>query len=177
MCFIVRRAAPCAGAALLWAAALGAQAPDGARLLVRAPDGATHVLTGAAFRALPHVTVTAAAHGGASHRYTGVPLAVVLAEGGAWPAARSVIAHHLQVTAADGYRAVFALAELDTLTVAPAPGGPAVVADQDDGAPLAPADGPFRLVVPGDRRPARAVRQVTLLEVRAAAPVPGAQKR
>jgi hypothetical protein len=36
-----------------------------------------------------------------------------------------------------------------------------IIADRADGAPLGPKDGPFKLVIEGDLRPARGVRMVT----------------
>jgi hypothetical protein len=60
------------------------------------------------------------------------------------------------VTAADGYRVAFGLAELDPGTRA----NPIILADRMDGAALPAADGAFRLVVEGDLRPARAARDV-----------------
>ena len=71
------------------------------------------------------------------------------------------LALYVRISAADGYRAVFALAELD-------PGfrdDVAIVTGHCDGAPLDAKDGPFRLVVPGEKRPARWVRQVTAIDV------------
>jgi hypothetical protein len=40
-----------------------------------------------------------------------------------------------------------------------------LLADKVDGHPLASKDGPFRIVIPGEKRMARWVRQVTLLKV------------
>jgi hypothetical protein len=72
----------------------------------------------------------------------------------------------LLVVAADGYRVVLSAGELDsTLT-----GRVILLVDRQDGAPLSPKDGPWRVFVPGDRRPARWVRQVVLLRVVSAAP-------
>lgn len=164
-------------------AVLTAQVPP------RVPGGVTlqldsappRALAPAALRALPRATVTLAAHG-ERHRYAGVPLAALLDYAGAWPVgdpgagtagARgnlrgAALARYVVVTGADGYRAVLALAELDTATVGTAAAGLVVLADSVDGRALAAADGPWRLVVPGDRRPARSVRQVVALAVRAA---------
>jgi hypothetical protein len=67
----------------------------------------------------------------------------------------------LLVEAADGYRVAFALAEVD----------PAfserdiILADKRDGKPLDAKEGPLRIVAPGDKRPARWVRQVTALRL------------
>src|SRR6478735_4370538 len=67
----------------------------------------------------------------------------------------------VRATGADGYQVVFTLAELDAafgnLEV--------LVADQQDGKPIDAADGPFRLVVPSDKRAARWVRNLTRLEI------------
>jgi hypothetical protein len=62
----------------------------------------------------------------------------------------------------DGYQAVFALAEFD-------PGFTdqvILVADHRDGQPLNSREGPLRLIVPGDKRPARWVRALTILRLK-----------
>ena len=72
----------------------------------------------------------------------------------------------LLVEAADGYRVVFALPELD-----PAFRDVVVlVADRRDGQPLSTGEGPLRLVVPHEKRWARWVRQVNALKVLQAGP-------
>lgn len=72
-------------------------------------------------------------------------------------AAMTTVVH---VIAADHYQVVFSLGELDPLL-----GHEQVVlADTEDGHALK-GDGPFRLVVPGDQRPARWVRNVMAIEV------------
>jgi hypothetical protein len=68
--------------------------------------------------------------------------------------------------AKDDYRAAFALAELDESVG----GKQAFVCDKQDGRPLADSDGPLRLVVPSDKRPARWVRMLTALDIRNAQP-------
>lgn len=71
------------------------------------------------------------------------------------------LAAHVQVEAADGYRVAFSLAELD-----PATGSTeAYIAFERDGEPLDASMGPYRLVVPTDRRGARWVRQVTRIRI------------
>lgn len=68
-------------------------------------------------------------------------------------------------TARDGYRVAFTLGELDralgNLKV--------IVADRCHGKPLDAMAGPFRLLVPGDKRGARSVRQLERLTITAAA--------
>jgi hypothetical protein len=67
----------------------------------------------------------------------------------------------LLVEAADAYKVVFALAEFDP------PFAPRILADKRDGKPLDAREGPFRIVAPGDKRPARWARQITTLRVTA----------
>ena len=67
----------------------------------------------------------------------------------------------LLVEAADGYKAVFALAELDPAFAV----RDIILADKRDGKPLGAKEGPFRIVAPGDKRGARWVRQVTALRL------------
>lgn len=71
------------------------------------------------------------------------------------------LASYLLAGARDGYQVVFSLGELD-----PGVGGARViVADQRDGKPLSAQQGPIRLVVSSDKRPARSVRMVERLHV------------
>lgn len=69
--------------------------------------------------------------------------------------------YYLAAEGRDGYRAVFAWAELD-----PSIADKAVyVVTKRDGKPLPGNDGPFELVVPGEKRNARWVRQLSVLRV------------
>jgi hypothetical protein len=71
---------------------------------------------------------------------------------------------YIVVQAADGYRVVFSLAEFD-------PGFTdriAILVDSRNGAPLPPDKGPYRLIVPDEKRPARWARQVLRFELRSA---------
>jgi DMSO/TMAO reductase YedYZ molybdopterin-dependent catalytic subunit len=71
---------------------------------------------------------------------------------------------YVMVGAADGYRVVFALPEID-----PAFSDRLILlADRRDQQPLSPEEGPLRLVVPGEKRQARWVRQVTSVTIRRA---------
>ena len=65
------------------------------------------------------------------------------------------------VEAKDGYRARFAWAELDSTFMEKF----VYVVTKRDGKPLSEKDGPFQLVVPGEKRSARWVRQVTALKI------------
>jgi hypothetical protein len=74
------------------------------------------------------------------------------------------LANYLVVEASDGYRAVFALPELD-------PGFTdriILLADQKDKKPLDEKHGPLQVIVPGEKKHARWVRQVIALKVKLA---------
>src|ERR1035441_1957866 len=72
--------------------------------------------------------------------------------------------YYMVVEAKDGYRATFAWAELDSTFMNRA----VYVVTKRDGKPLSEKDGPFQLVVPGEKRSARWVRQVTALKIKQA---------
>ena len=65
------------------------------------------------------------------------------------------------VEAADGYRAAFALAELDPAFIDRV----ILLADHRDGKSLAAKDGPLQIIVPGEKKHARWVKQVIRLKV------------
>lgn len=99
--------------------------------------------------------------------YEGVPVTEILRRAGA-PLGEQLkgpqMTLYVLVNAIDGYRAVFALPEFD-------PGFTdqvILLADRRDGHPMTAPDGPFRIVVPQEKRHARWVREVTSLEVRQA---------
>ena len=66
--------------------------------------------------------------------------------------------------AKDGYRAVYAWAELDSTFMDKS----VYVVTKRDGKPLSGKDGPFQLVAPGEKRAAKWVRQVTALRIKQA---------
>jgi DMSO/TMAO reductase YedYZ molybdopterin-dependent catalytic subunit len=73
----------------------------------------------------------------------------------------SSMATYVVAEGQDGYRVIFSLAELDSGIVE----SEVIVADTMDGAPLADKQGPFRLVAPHEKRPARWVRMLKSLTV------------
>ena len=74
------------------------------------------------------------------------------------------LTQYLLVEAADGYRVVFALPELDPAFASQ----PVYLVTKRDGKPLSEKEGPFRIVAPAEKRPARWVRQVTALKIKQA---------
>lgn len=98
--------------------------------------------------------------------YSGTPLVEVLKAGGLrldsdTARIRETVAITVLVEATDGYRAVFALAELDPELTDRV----ILLANTKDGQPLPPNEGAVRVIVPGEKRPARWVRQVRALTV------------
>jgi len=122
------------------------------------------VLDEKALAAMPRVTVQAGAHGDAPSAWEGVALVEVLRAEGA-PLGKALrgdaLANYVRVTATDGYQVVFSLGELDADMGA----AKVVLVDRHEGKPLDAKDGPLRLVVPGDQRPARWIRNVTTIEL------------
>jgi DMSO/TMAO reductase YedYZ molybdopterin-dependent catalytic subunit len=158
---------PCAALAVslsLMAAPLMGQTETVALRLV-APDGRSAVVTSGPLATLPRQTLSLTAHG-ETHVYEGPTLASVLERLDAPLGQRlrgEALKTYVVVRAADGYVVVFSLAEID-----PAMSPTAVIlADEADGEPLSAEEGPLRLIVEGDARPARSVRQVTAIELRA----------
>lgn len=129
-----------------------------------APGKSLVTLDEKALAAMPRVTVQAGAHGDAPSAWEGVALVEVLRAQGA-PLGKALrgdaLASYVRVTATDGYQVVFGLGELDTEMGA----AKVLLVDKHEGKPLDDKDGPLRLVVPGDQRPARWVRNVASIEL------------
>lgn len=107
--------------------------------------------------------VKAGAHG-VEGEWEGVSMTEVLRAAGA-PVGENLRGSNLalvvRITAADGYRVVYALAELDPKFRDDA----VILADRHDGQRIDPTQGPFRIIAPGEKRPGRWVRQVTRIDV------------
>ncbi len=146
------------GAALI-VLAWGAFADEPA--LVVHGNGAEPVrLSLAELRKLPPQKVRVTPEHRAGGEYECTPVVGVLASAGvilgkSLRGAR--MAEYLLVRAADGYQVVFALPELDPEFTDRA----VLLCYLKDGVPMAADEGPLRLVVPDEKRPARWVRQVT----------------
>ena len=129
-------------------------------------NGKTIVLTAADLAALPQYTVEATDHGSPA-KFKGALLADVLAKVDVPTGEKlrgKLLTEYLLVEAADGYRVVVTLPEFD----AGFTDRKIYLVTERDGKPLGDKEGPFRLVVPGDKRPARWVRQVTALKIKQA---------
>lgn len=118
--------------------------------------------------AMPHITVTV--HNpqtNADETYSGVRVADLLTKVDA-PLGKDLrgeaMADYVIATGSDGYKAVLALGEVDP-SFHP---GEVIVADAMDGKPLDAHNGPLKLVVSEDKRPARCVRNLTTIELKSA---------
>ena len=114
---------------------------------------------------LPRKTVTVTnQHDKKTETYEGVLLEEILERAGA-PHGEQLrgasMAAYVIAEGEDGYRVVFSLAELDSGILE----SEVMVADTMDGAPLGPKQGPFRLVAPHEKRPARWVRMLKSITV------------
>jgi hypothetical protein len=114
---------------------------------------------------LPRVKVEAKEHENPTATYEGVLLGSILERAGVprgeklrGKALRTIVV----ITATDGYEVVFTLPDTD----------PAftdrliVLADTKDGKPLPEKEGPFRIVVPVEKRPARWIRNVKTIVIK-----------
>jgi DMSO/TMAO reductase YedYZ molybdopterin-dependent catalytic subunit len=114
-------------------------------------------------RGLPRTSVTLT-QGDLSSVYEGVALTELLGRAGADTGAAlrgPNLAAYILISARDGYQVVFSVSEVDAdFTEAGV-----LVADAVDGHPLPDDQGPLRLIVPMDRRPARSVRMVERIDV------------
>ena len=127
-------------------------------------DAGKQVLSRTHIEALPHVNVTASEHSSGPVGFEGVTLKSILEKAGV-SFGESLkgkrLSSCLLVEAADGYRVVIALPELD----------PAFTDKQTllvflrDGKPLGEKEGPYRILIPEEKRMARWVRQVTTLKI------------
>ncbi|GAB2580878.1 molybdopterin-dependent oxidoreductase [Dyella jejuensis] len=150
-------------ACVAWPALGRDAAPSAPSIRVLVDGRAAITLDRAALAAMPRTTVnTPAIHHEPAAQWQGVALEELLQRAGA-PGGEHLRGHAMttivRVIAADHYQVVFSLGELD-----PSLGHePVLLADTQDGHALT-TSGPFRLIVPGDRRPARWVRSVTTVE-------------
>jgi len=102
--------------------------------------------------------------GGDKATYEGVALQEILKKAGIAFGKQmrgKAMTGYVLAEAKDGYQVLFSLGELDSNL------GDAhiIVADKRDGKALFPYEGPIRLVLPGDKEPARSIRMLEKLEL------------
>ena len=137
-----------------------AQSPAPLTVIV---DGVARNVPATSLRAMPRDTMQLVAHDQPAVTYEGISLAAILKSVGVRTDSLRgpALAARIVTESSDGYRVVLALADLD-----PSLGGKRILlADRMDGRPLPAAEGPWRLLVSGDQRPARWARQVLRIRV------------
>ncbi len=133
------------------------------QLTIQTEVGKQTVLTKADIEALPTTTVTTGSSD-APVTFVGVSVKALLEKAGVGfgeSLRGKRLASCLLVEAADGYRIVIALPELDPAFT----DRQIVLAFLRNGKPLDEKEGPYRIVIPDEKRMARWVRQVTTLRI------------
>lgn len=121
-------------------------------------------LTLSDFSKLPHTTASIKDHDGKEQAYSGVSLQTILTAAGA-TVGKLLNKEHvnkcLLIICADGYKVAYSLAELDSTFTNKV----AIIADQVGGKPLPENRGPFRFIMPGEKKLARSAYKVEELVV------------
>jgi hypothetical protein len=134
------------------------------QLTIQTDSGKQVVLSRADLETLPLVKATAAEHSSVPVQFEGVTFESVLEKAGV-AFGESMkgkrLTNCLLVEASDAYRAVIALPELDPAFT----DKQILLAFVRDGKPLGEKEGPYRIVIPDEKRMARWVRQVTRLKI------------
>jgi len=116
-------------------------------------------------RHLPRKMLTVTnSHNAKQETYEGVPLAELWQRAGLPQGEKlrgAAMTTYVIAEGADGYRALFSAAELDSSFQ----DSDVIVADTMDGAPLAAGQGPLKLVAPHDKRPGRWVRMLRSITI------------
>ena len=157
MTFLLRATAACTSLLLLLAPPGAAQAP--ATLQLVGESGAVTDIPLDSLRRLPQQELRGQIHDGPELVFRGPGLDAVLALAGA-PQGHDLRGKALRLVvlaeARDGYAVVYSLAELSPDLGARR----AIIAVEQDGQPLDEKDGPMRIVLEGEKRPARWIRQL-----------------
>jgi DMSO/TMAO reductase YedYZ molybdopterin-dependent catalytic subunit len=159
----MRRPLLAAAAALLLAGSVVAVAQSPASVALRGSVAHPENLTASDLMRLPPTTVAISfdtQHGPEHATYVGALLWTLLDRAGLVdaPGRRTRLQHTVLASGRDGYAAALAIGEIDPGFE----GKPVIVAYSRDGKPLTA----LRLVVPGDRRGGRSVKDLFALDVR-----------
>jgi len=147
------------------AAAQQANVPAPPSLTITGAVTSPLTLSVAGLEKMPQTTLRVVnPHSHQPETYQGVSLDALLQQAGV-PHGEAIrgkwMTAYVLATAADGYRVVYSLAELDPAFL----DSDVLVADQMNGAPLSAREGPLKLVAPHDKRPARWIRMLKSITV------------
>lgn len=112
---------------------------------------------------MPQHTISVNEHG-KDISYTGVLVYDVLVKAGAPMGTElkgKALSSYMLATAKDGYAVIYALPEFDPAFTSAQP----LVATAADGKPLDAVQGPLRIVMPQDKKPARSLRMLQQIEI------------
>ncbi len=112
----------------------------------------------------PTTEVKAKDRDGKEHTYKGTLLSVVLDSAGVTLGKQlrgENLVKYVLVTAADNYQVIYALPEIDPEFTS----NTVLLTTHVDGNPLPKGEGPFRLVNPADKKPARWIREITSIKI------------
>ena len=147
------------------ATAIAQTSPSTAQLKIGGAVSTPLTLTVTDLKAMPRTTISATnTHEKKTETYEGVLLETLLQKAGVSHGEKlrgALMTTYVIAEAEDGYQVVFSLAELDSGFL----DSEVLVADTMDGAPIGPKLGPFRLVAPREKRPARWVRMLKSINV------------
>jgi hypothetical protein len=156
-----------AAAFLLQSVARAQNANEPAALTIKGEVSNPIVLHPQDLAKMKRITVQVIDRDEKQHSFSGIAVSDILQQAGAPMGAQlrgKNMSKYLLVESKDGYLTVFALAELDSAFT----DRTILLADQVDGQPLAPDKGPFRIIVPGEKKHARWTWGVTTFIVRSA---------
>jgi len=132
-------------------------------VIVKGPQGRVETVTAADMRAMHQASVTVPY--GHKATFSGAVIGDLLAEVGAPSDVRlhgPPVNQIVIVTGQDGFTTVLSLAETEKSFR----DRPIILADQENGKPLDAKQGPYRLVIGGELKPARSVYAVIEIELR-----------
>jgi hypothetical protein len=131
--------------------------------------GKEHNISDADLEKLPRVKAKVTGHDNQPAEYEGVQLSELL-QGLGITLGKDLrgprIASYLLLEAQDGYRVVLAIAEVDPATTDKV----VLLADRKNGAALPEKEGPWRIIIPDEKRPVRWVRMLKRITIESALP-------
>lgn len=101
---------------------------------------------------------------GKEHEFKGVALIELLEKAGVTTGSKlrgENLAKYVLIKAADGYEVIYSLAEIDPEFASQV----IILATEKDRQPLPAGEGPFRIITPNDKKPARWIREVRSIKV------------
>jgi hypothetical protein len=140
-----------------------ASLPASAQIAVRINGAPPVTMSAADIAKLPHHTIVFNDHGKLI-TYEGALLHDVLAQAGVdfgEGLRGKQLSSYVAAIGSDGYEVVYALAELDPATV----DSGIMIADKREGERLSLDEGPLRILVPHDKRPARSLKMLQEIDV------------